>query len=258
VALPTENWINISEPPFTGRLGPFSYDFPQQPFSFGTEGNILRVGGIDFFQYRQEPIWTPEAWRAIWMVGLLVAALLVAKMTSGLFDWLKLQRNREPLPPLAALYVLGAMIFVVSLAFAGDVFDRYILGFLPFLILFVVRGSLTWGRSAWAFSLLTLAILAAFTLLAKADQIEHDNVRWQAGQWMAQRVGLLHAGYDWDYWMGVSTGVYEVTDVHIDIPGIPPFRSEHQFPYFCRLCGFTTRYVLAEARSDTPPLPTGP
>jgi 4-amino-4-deoxy-L-arabinose transferase-like glycosyltransferase len=258
VALPTEIWINISEPPFTGRLGPFSYDFPQQSFSFGTEGNVLQVGGISFFQFRQQPIWTPEAWRAIWLFGLLLAALLLAKMTASLFDWLKLQRNKQPLPPLVALYLLGVMVFAVSLAFAGDIFDRYILGFLPFLVLFVVRGSFNWGRRAWIYSVATLAVLATFTLLAKADQIEHDNVRWQAGQWMAQRVGLLHVGYDWDYWMGESTGVYEVTDVHIEIPGLLPFRTEHQFPYLCRLCGFTTRYVLAEARSDAPALPPGP
>jgi hypothetical protein len=88
--------------------------------------------------------------------------------------------------------------------------------------------------------------------------IDHVNARWEAGQWMVQRVGLVHVGYDWDNVMGVSTGYYEVTDVHIEIPGIPAFRTEHKFPYLCRLCGFTTRYVLAEARSDTPPLPQGP
>jgi hypothetical protein len=33
---------------------------------------------------------------------------------------------------------------------------------------------------------------------------------------------------------------------------------EKRFPYTCRLCGFTTRNVLAQARKDMPPVPTEP
>src|SRR5205085_9664229 len=59
--LPGEKWIETYEPQFTASFGPLALDFPKQPFTFGHVGNIVRVGGIDFFEYRQESIWTPEA-----------------------------------------------------------------------------------------------------------------------------------------------------------------------------------------------------
>jgi hypothetical protein len=125
-----------------------------------------------------------------------------------------------------------------------------VLAFLPFVLIFVVRGSGQWGRLAWTYSIAALMILASFTLLAKADQVDHDNARWQAAQWFSAGAGAVHAGFDWDHWMGQFSDVRQVTDIAID-----GFRTERQFPYTCRLCGLATRYVLAQSRADQPPVP---
>jgi hypothetical protein len=253
VDLPGEMWIAVFEPPFTARLGPFGYDLPQETFTFAAAGNILRVGGIDFFEYTQERIWTPEAWRALYMLGLGLAALLLAEMSSRLWDWRRGPRRAGSLSLLVAVYALGALLLVVSLAFPGDLFDRYVLSFVPFVILFVVAGAARWGRRAWGYTLVAFLLLATFSVLAKADHVDHANARWQAGRWMQARVGQVHVGFDWNNWMGGGSPVYQVADVPLD-----GFRIEQQFPYQCRLCGFTTRYVLAQAQADQPPLPTAP
>jgi len=255
INLHTETWIMVTTPPFTARLGPFGLDLPQEPFTFGGAGNLLRVGGLDFFEYNQAPIWSPEAWRALWVAGLALAVLLLAGMAAGLGEWLRAvwrQRAARPgLTPLAGCYLLGAGIFVASLAFPGDLFDRYILGFLPFVILFVVRGAAGWGRRAWAYSGGALALLALFTVLAKADQIDHDNARWAAGRWMQARGIPAHVGFDWDNWVQVGVAEFQVADMLL-----PNYRIEQTFPYTSRLSGGTTRTVLAQSQADVPPLPS--
>src|SRR5438445_6317245 len=99
-------------------------------------------------------------------------------MTDGLLDWLRDRRRRLPASPAMAIYHLGAAIFAISMGLLGWLFDRYVLAFLPFVILFVVSNSARWGRISWAYSITALALIASFTLLAKADQVEHDNARW--------------------------------------------------------------------------------
>src|SRR5207249_3425007 len=145
---------------------------------------------------------------------------------------------------LAGFYLVGAITFVVSLAFLGDLFDRYTLGFLPFVILFVVRGSPEWGRWAWRYSIAALVLLAVFSLALKADFVGHNNARWEAGTWLALRAPYpIHMGFDWDNWMGgYRRAVYEVTDL-----GIKDYRLERRFPYLSRLSGFAKRYVFAES-----------
>ena len=248
--LPSETWLTITEPPFTAQFGPVALDLPQEVYTFGTLGNIIRVEGINFFEYAQAPIWTPEAWRALWVAGFVLAVVLLAKFSSDLVAWLRTRPWREPLPPALAFYGLGALIFVVSLAFPGDLYDRYILGFLPFAILAVVHGAARWGRRAWAMAGGGLAVLALFTVLLQADATDHDNARWQAGQWMFSRVHGGHAGYDWDNWVGYSVAEYQVTDLPIN-----GYRTEMRFPYTSRLSGGEPRTVLVQTRADLPPLP---
>ena len=142
------------------------------------------------------------------------------------------------------------MIFLISLAFPGDMFDRYVLGFLPFLIMFVVRGSTQWGKLAWGYSIIALLVISIFTVLAKADHMDQIRTRWAAGLWMESKVGAVQVGWNWEQWGHATSETYLVTGVPVD-----GFRVERRFPYTCRLCGFTTRYVLAESRNDMPPLP---
>jgi 4-amino-4-deoxy-L-arabinose transferase-like glycosyltransferase len=268
VDLPDEKWIAVYQLPFAVQVGPLAFNLPDEPFSFAAEGNIIKTDAIDFdeFGYAQEPVWTMEAWRAIWVVGATLGVVLLAKIAWALWDWLRAlfeaatakvrkrkdgaKDNPKSLEPIAAFYLLGAMIFVVSLAFPGDMFDRYILGFLPFLILFLVRGCAQWGRLGWGYSIAALLIIASFTILAKADHMDQMRTRWEAGLWMEARVGAVQVGWNWDHWGHATSDVYLVTGVPVD-----GFRTERQFPYLCRLCGFTTRYVLAQSRLDTPPIP---
>jgi hypothetical protein len=222
--LPGGEWIHVPAPSLTMVLGPLTVPLPQQLFVFGTDGNILRIGGIDFYQYAQEPIWTPRVWWVLWVIGVVLGVLLVAKLSDGLLDWVQARRQapREPLSPLAALYLLGLLIFGASVAFAGQFFDRYALAFLPFVILFVIRGAREWGDLAWAYSLAALLVLAVFTGLLKTDQIAHAAARWEVAQWVQARSGGVHVGWDWDHWVpgGVNKS-YQVSDVEV-----PWFRTD--------------------------------
>ena len=83
----SEHWIGQTEPTFTFQLGHLSLDLPREIYTFGGDGNIVRTDGIDFYEYHQEPIWSPEAWRTIYVCGLALGALLLAKMSDALLDW---------------------------------------------------------------------------------------------------------------------------------------------------------------------------
>jgi 4-amino-4-deoxy-L-arabinose transferase-like glycosyltransferase len=250
--LPGGTWLNVPAPSLTLALGPLTVRLPQQLFVFGTTGNVLRIGGIDFYDYQQEPLWTPQIWWALWVIGVVLGVLLVAKISDGLLDWVQGQRQtpREPLSPLAALYIVGLLIFLATVAFAGTFFDRYALAFLPFVILFVVRGAREWGDLAWAYSLAALLVVAVFAGLLKTDQIAHANARWEVAQWVQARSGGVHAGWEWDHWVpgGVNKS-YQVSD--IEVPG---FRTDYRLPYRSLLSGGATRYVLGQAENHLPPL----
>jgi hypothetical protein len=250
--LPGGNWIPITTPGQTMVLGPLTVSLPQQLFVFGTTGNILRVGGLDFYQYEQEPLWTPQVWWVIWVIGVVLGVLLVAKLSDGLLDWVQARRKdrRAPLAPLTALYLLGLLLFVVPLLFAGQFTDRMVLLFLPFVILFVVRGAREWGDLAWIYSVGALLVLAVFSGLLKTDQIAHANARWEAAQWVQARSGGVHAGWEWDHWVpGGPNKSYQVSDVPV-----AGFRADYSLPYRSLLSGNTTRTVLGQAESHLPPL----
>ncbi|MDQ5824242.1 MAG: glycosyltransferase family 39 protein [Chloroflexota bacterium] len=248
---PDEQWITITEEPYTVNVGPLAMQLPQETYTFGTRGNILRTGGIDFFQYRQEPIWTPGVWRFLWVLCAGLAALLLAKMLNSFFDWVRdVLKTNKSISPVVALYLLGVGIFAVSVAFVGESFDRHLLSVVPFLLLFMVRGTRHWGKFAWGYAMLALAMLAGFSMLLKADMVSHDNARWQAALWLAARAPGVQAGFDWDNWTQRVNTDYRITD--LDLPG---YRIERRFPYNSLLSGGTTRYVLATVREDLPALP---
>jgi hypothetical protein len=220
-------------------------------YSFAGIGNIIRVDGIDFFEYRQEPIWTPEVWQALVVVGAALSVPILAKMSAGFIDLLAALRERKPLSPVVGFYLVGALIFVVSLAFLGDLFDRYVLGFTPFVMVYVLRGAAAWGRVAWSYSAAAFLVLLSFTLLAKADFIDHNAARWEAARWLAARAPLpVQMGYDWNNWAQQhSTQRYQVADLPVE-----NFRTDAGFSYLSRLSGFTRRTVLAQSSAGSPPL----
>ncbi|HKP53413.1 MAG TPA: glycosyltransferase family 39 protein [Chloroflexia bacterium] len=255
--LPGESWVLMNHGPFTYRLGDMAITFPQQTYTFGALGNIIRTDGIDFYQYEQQQLWSPEVWRGLWALGVVLGVLLLAKMADALIDWVIKLVKRDwnvALSPVVACYMVGAAVFIASIAFAADVFDRYIIGFLPFVILFVVRGAANWKRVAWAYSIATLIAIMVFSFMLNADSIDHDNARWKAGNWLHAHVypNLVGGGWDWNGWVNAGQGsnTYIITDG--EYPGM---RTDRAFPYFSRLGGFTTRYVYAQSSPETPPLP---
>jgi hypothetical protein len=242
------------EPPFTMRIGSLAIDLPQDEYTFGLWGSVVRPVGLDFdeFSYTQQPVWSPEAWRLLWGVSVVFAALLITSAIDRIILPRWRRGQRVTLPPALAFYLVGAGVFLVTTAYVGDIFLRYALGLMPFFIFFVVSRSQLWGRIAWRIASAALAVLIAFTLCALADNVEHNNTRWEAGRWMEQRTGAVRVGWNWDHSGHVDSETYAVSDVPIE-----GFRIERAFPYTSRLSGFTTRYVLAQSRVDMPPLPEG-
>ncbi|MDQ6693451.1 MAG: glycosyltransferase family 39 protein [Chloroflexota bacterium] len=241
-----EPWIGQTEQPFIFRLGSLAVELPQKTFNFGGDGNIMRVGGIDFFEYHQQAIWSPEVWRALYIFGSVLGALLLAKACDSLLDW----AGKRPLAfrPDAGFYMVGLAIAVVTVAASGAIYDRYVLGFGAFMILFAVREACSWGRIAWGYSLAALVVLSLFSVTLKADAMDHTNARFLAGYWFQARGASAMSGLDW------NRGLYYSNPEHIvtDLP-VPGFRTDATFPYTSRLSGFTTRYVLAQTRTDLPP-----
>ena len=139
------------------------------------------------------------------------------------------------------MLMAGFTMAGVSIAMPGDTFPRYALGYTPFVILFMMRGAKRWGRAAWAYSLVALALVGGFGVLGRADYADHMQARYDAALWMEARTGQ------------VDSVTYLISDLLAD-----HVRVERRFPYACRLCGFTTRDVLAQARADMPPVPRDP
>ena len=241
--------IGIDIPPAPLTLGPLTVELPPQVFTFGGYGNLLRVEGIDFFEYRQQPLWNLTVWTVLYILALILAVVLVAKMADAGLNWLRDRLRRVPLSPAVGLYAVGLGIFLIYMAATGDYYDRYLVSFLPFIALFVARSTAQWGRRAWAGSVAGLAGLTTFSLVLHADFTDHNTARWQAGDWMLARVQPVQAGYDWQGVHSNANGVYEVSDIPLD-----GFRIERTFPYTSRLSGFATRQVFALARNDAPPL----
>ncbi|HKP53420.1 MAG TPA: glycosyltransferase family 39 protein [Chloroflexia bacterium] len=261
LALPGENWLlGMDQPPFTFRLGDIAIPFPQQTFTFGVIGNIIRTDGIDFFQYRQMSIFSPEVWRGLWVLGIILGVVLLAAMADALLGWIRKLVRREwrpALSPIIACYMVGAGVFVATAAFTAVIFDRYMVGFLPFVILFVVRGAAKWKRAAWAYSISTLVVIAVFSYLLQADFVDHDNARWKAGHWLRNHVkpAIVGGGWDWNTWVNGGDFTYDRIITDYAVSGM---RTERTFPYFSRLGGFTTRYVLTQVTRATPRLPILP
>src|SRR5262249_38723361 len=112
---PDEQWIAVFDPPFAATLGPLSYEEPHEPFSFSAEGNIVKTDGLDFdeFNYPRAPVWTLETWRAIYMLGVALLAVVLTALGGGLWDAARAFGRAGRLPPLAAVYGVGGLIFVV-------------------------------------------------------------------------------------------------------------------------------------------------
>lgn len=261
LALPGEVWtIGMNQGPFSFRVWGLSVDFPPEFYTFGLLGNIIRVDGIDFYQYEQQIVMPPEAWRAIWALGIFLGILLIARIAIAFVDWvasLFRQKLKIEAAPQIACYLTGAAVFIGTVAFTADIFDRYVVGFIPFVILFVVRGALGWKRLAWVYSIAAFLALSTFSFLLQADFVDHNNARWEAGYWLRDHVqpALVGGGWDWNGWVNAGQGsnTYVITD--IEYPGL---RTERAFPYTSRLGGFTTRYVFAQASPEMPPLPVLP
>ena len=66
-------------------------------------------------------------------------------------------------------------------------------------------------------------------------------------------------------WIGKHTNLiardagsyFFIGEILTDLP-LDGYRTERAVPYFTRLGGFSTRYVLAQSRGDMPPLPATP
>jgi hypothetical protein len=159
------------------------------------------------------------------------------------------RRRRESISLAMGFYLVGLLVFGVTVALSGTFFDRYLLPVLPFLLLAAVRGSRSWGKLAWGFSVAALVTIFTFSALLKLDAMDHTTARFQAGKWLIDRGALAGVGLDYNRGVWAGDWPYQVADVPL-----PNFRVEATFPYVSRLSGFTTRYVLAQARNDTPPL----
>lgn len=239
------------------------------PNTFDVPGNVITRHGFDFFLYYSPTIITDGFWDALFIIGLALGLLLLARLSDALVDglssWLPLRitkgrlqkpgeptvalapaipSQRQPLPAVAFIYLFGLLTALATFAFTGSIVDRYLLPIVPIMIIFVLRGSAEWSRLAWGYVVAGAIFLALASVLLQADYNDRAAVRWQAGQSLLA-AGVqptdVAAGFEWLDWYNIP---YKADNRYIVIER--PLSGYHllrSYPYYTRLGGFTTRYV---------------
>ncbi len=251
------------------------------PNIFDAPGNILTRRGFDFFVYYSPISMSDGFWDALFIFGLALGLLLFARLSDGLTDalltWLpphsKKRKAQEPesansatssvtlprrqrLPPITFIYLFGLLTALVTFAFTGVIFDRYLLAFIPMLIIFALRGCPSWGRLAWSYVIAGTIFLAVASVLLQADYNDHATARWQVGQALLTAEVMPTAvslGFEWEVWYKAP---YQASNRYIVTEQSPSgYRLLRSYPYYSRLGGFTNRYVGVWVRDDVSPPP---
>jgi len=210
------------------------------------------------------PLLTPLIWGIISLLMIILTAWLVVGVIPRAITLFKSLRSRPaPVGHQGFIYIL-ALLMGLATIFGIQIYDRYFLSVLPFLLAALLRQLPRRDSPAMVLVLGTLLLVAGFSLLAQADYADRSTARWTAATHLLD-TGVhyfdLSAGYEWNGMHYYSEVGQRLPDNRLFAPGqprdldytvdeslVPDYHVIGTTPYFCRLCGFTWRSELLLAK----------
>jgi hypothetical protein len=213
------------------------------------------------------PVLTPAAWAVISVIMIALSAWLLVALATRLVARLRLLLIRPASVALIDFVYLGGALVGLAGVFGVQLYDRYLLPLLPFLVIWLLRRCAGFGRVAWVGAIALLLAVGGFSILAQADFADRAVAHWTAGNMLLAR-GIrysdLTGGYEWNgmhYYDDLGNRRPDSRDFHpgqlADLPYMlsdTPHKGYHEvgrIPYFSRLGGFTWRTVLMLGRDGT-------
>jgi len=162
------------------------------------EGIINRAGiGAQTLPLGQKPRVTPE-----WVFDLVTLVAPVAGAALGAL-WTNVFRDvRREINAPGAVVLLSALIMAVPTASMVDLWDEYLLVFVPASLYLALRGVRVSARG-WIAGALVCGSMLAYTLPEQADYLAWNDARWNVGrQVVRQRVSpvRIDGGFEWVGW----------------------------------------------------------
>ncbi len=207
----------------------------------------------------------------IWWLGALLVAWLLAGLSERLAIWLHtfLPRRQRELKDF--IYLTATILLLGTFAVNQVIYVRYLLPLLPFLIIALLPPLQEWSGRELALCGLLVGLVGTYAVADHLDTYDYYTVHWQADEdVIAQGVNYdkLDGGFAWN-----GYHLYEESLRRVDVSTLglgefapnrlidreytlspTPLRGYHlvrQYPYYSRLTGFTTRYILVLQR-DAP------
>ncbi len=242
-------WLLLGWGVIVTLIALFANFYPDRPIlvadPLSVNGSLLGRDGFTFARYVAPPVLTDAGWNGLLLLGGGLGVLLLAQLTAdGLEWWPRFVADRRQTGPVIFIYILGLLIFIVTYAFNGLSFDRYILGYLPLLLIFLLRGGAGWGRWAWGYLLAGLLLLGIGGVLMQADYADHNTARFAAADWLlAQGVAPRDIWLDSEWARWYQLGGEGGQQYLIREYGHDRYHLVKSFPYFSRLGGFSNRAV---------------
>jgi len=199
-------------------------------------GNIINVSGLGparpVLQGDVPPWGDPSLYRVLNVVIFVALAVNAHLVAAELRD--RGHRDAET-RFLCLLAVLGTASLVIVHSF-----DRYLLLFLPLLLLWSARllDRYRWSRATFAVLALGMAL---YSLVGTTNYLAWSRARWHLGEWLLEsgvaRVDQIEGGYEWDGWNLYATT--RETPLGPSGPSPAPWWVRRLYP------GHTMEYVLS-------------
>jgi 4-amino-4-deoxy-L-arabinose transferase-like glycosyltransferase len=216
--------------------------------------NILRTGGLGCCD--QDPSLAPRYfWVLVTFVGILGALLLVVELVKSALRLVSLQTD------CGERYVLTFALAITFIAFAPlplikGFYDRYLIVFLPWLMLAMVARNLTnkdarpsrWAVIVGAFAFVSSSV---FTVAATHDYLSANRIRWAALNKLLIEYRVkperINGGFEF-------SGLYLYDSPYGPPPGAAPrpVSDDYVVSYFAR-----ANYAILETRNVPRWLPWG-
>jgi hypothetical protein len=185
--------------------------------------NILRTGGLGCCDL--DPSQAPRYfWILVTFIGVLGSILLVLGLLGSALSLVSLRTNCEEHYIVVFALVVSLTTFAPLLLLSSGFYDRYLIVFLPWLMLTIVAGdSPAKNSSTSQFALTVGAVtflgISVFTVVATHDYLAASRVRWSALNRLLSVYGvkpeMINGGFEF-------SGFYLYGSPYPHSPGVAP------------------------------------
>jgi hypothetical protein len=158
------------------------------------DGVMSRTGIGSVAIAGNKPSVTPD-----WIFDLVTLASPFAGAALAAFWTDALVRGRRELERPGAIVLVSAFLMALLTAATVQMWDEYLLVFVPSSLILVLRET-TPSPRGWAAGALMCAAMLAYALLEQADHMAWNAARWKVGRELVER-GVppeeIHGGFEW-------------------------------------------------------------